>query len=1451
MADPNQTGNPAGNHSRPFDVEKIKIPNLDDTNYKIWSKAVLGTLKKHKVDQALVQDMSGSSEDSDAQIFLLGHVSDKYKVKISDEDTAFAMWKILGNVFSVNARSKLGVMRAQLSGMKQKIGENASTFVMRVRRFCSTINQLGGNMDNLSISEAIIHGLRDDFMPIYANLINSMVQNPDLESLEDQLVMHEEMLRKRGVSFPQQKDRDRPKANFVGGPPKTDKRACWECGQVGHLRKDCPRKKVEVPMANNSSLPNAPAVPKGAWLIDSGASHHVCNQLQCLQDLVLYKAPKFLTVANGERVPVLGEGVVTFFDEEHQGFSVSGVLYAPSMKNNLFSRRHAAEEGLDVRMNKNGTQIFDSSDVLLDSCATIGHFDYLTMKPLKWVSPETESDDNDVPIVGSASNAQLIDLIHRRLGHLSLDEIEKLRNGNMVTGLNLPPGKLIKHFDLGHVCVECAQGKMASNPYPASGSSSSRILELVHMDLIGPVNPSSHEGHRYVAVFLDDYSRFSIVKFLKSKAEAPQVVVDTLTYLENQTGQKIKILRSDRGTEYTNKKVDQFCKSRGIQQQYSVPNSPQQNGRAERLNRTLVMKARSLLADSKLSQEWWVEAVLNANLLRNCSPSANLPMTPYEAFWGKKPDVSYFRVFGSTALVLIPKKDRTKFGPVTVQGVMIGYDSQSKAYRILVDGKIVVSRDVRFNEAKRSSPAPIMVPPRPQHRSVATEVTPDSADDSDGVSSSSSAGVEHVSENERDRAGPSGEIDLLGDPDPDGEMDRGNEDNCEEEVPNLPVDVLNQQLMLGLILGEQPLGDLPELMPVPENDDDGESATNNDSDGNDQGGASDGSNDREDGDSSDSSASETSTDSNSDETNTSSRESSGAQGVDEIAAQGEAGLDSGIAAGASSSHERRYPTRVRTRPDVYAPGAYFCVLPECNTVLLEPNTFQEAMSGPDAEKWFAAMLDEINSLKVNGTWTLVARDPRLDPKAIPTRWVFKVKLTDKGEIERYKARLVAKGFKQVYGVDYTEVYAPVSKHTTLRVLLFKVASEDLHLHQVDIKTAFLNGVLEEEIYVKQPPGFEEGGKNVVCRLHKALYGLKQAPRAWHQRLAKELEELGFVACEADPGLYVYRKEGDSEIYLLVYVDDMLIASPSLESVTKVKESLGSLFDLHDLGEAKFFLGMEIIRGVDLNGTKFLKLSSTKLVNELLAANGLADSKGKSIPLDPSLKVSDVHAGVPLSSPQEYSEILGSLLYLANTTRPDIAFAVCLLSRYRNAPTTVQMLGIKSVLKYLAGTRTVGLVWKAGEKGILGFCDSDYAGDISTRKSTTGWVFLAGGGAVCWSSKRQQCVTTSTVEAEYVAMTPTVKEAIWLRKLLVALGEDIAVPKIYSDNTGALSLLKNVISSPRTKHIDVAYHFAREAAMEGKVDISYIPSEDNAADMFTKVLPRGPFCSLRDKIGAIA
>lgn len=515
----------------------------------------------------------------------------------------------------------------------------------------------------------------------------------------------------------------------------------------------------------------------------------------------------------------------------------------------------------------------------------------------------------------------------------------------------------------------------------------------------------------------------------------------------------------------------------------------------------------------------------------------------------------------------------------------------------------------------------------------------------------------------------------------------------------------------------------------------------------------------------------------------------------------------------------------------------------------EPASYAEAMSSSEAPQWRAAMEKEVQSLRSNGVYTL--KHAPAGQRVLPGKWVFKRKVqADSGEVV-YKARFVAKGFAQREGLDYTDVFAPVSTHTTLRTVLSMVAQHDMELHQLDIATAFLNGDLGEQVWVQQPAGFEEGDGEQCWHLHKALYGLKQAPRAWYQKLRSALEELGFTAAGADSALFS-RVSGGCPVFLVVYVDDILVAAQHIEAVKQAKHDVLQRFKGRDMGEASVYLGVEIKRD---RAAHTLTISQAGYAAQLLQKHGMEAAKGRSTPLDAGCKLSSGDGAVlGERESRQYAELVGSLLYLSNCTRPDLAFATGALARFMSAPTGQHAQAAKQVLRYLVDTHSQGITYSqqsGGGSGLVGYGDADYGGCVDTRRSTTGFVFVRSGGAVAWCSKRQGVVALSTAEAEYVAAAAVVREAMWLRQLEWDLkrGEEAAAQvQLFTDNQAALALLHGAMGSRRVKHIDIVYHFSREHVESGEVCFSFCPTGEMAADCLTKALGPTAFRKCKEKMG---
>eukprot|EP00873_Tetraselmis_striata_P010320 jgi/Tetstr1/430584/TSEL_020381.t1 len=502
----------------------------------------------------------------------------------------------------------------------------------------------------------------------------------------------------------------------------------------------------------------------------------------------------------------------------------------------------------------------------------------------------------------------------------------------------------------------------------------------------------------------------------------------------------------------------------------------------------------------------------------------------------------------------------------------------------------------------------------------------------------------------------------------------------------------------------------------------------------------------------------------------------------------------------------------------------------------EPITLKQALSGPFKEQWAQAVESEFNSLEKQGTW-VVCELPE-ERTAIPSKWVFKVKYNADGSIARFKARLVVQGCRQRHGIDYAESFAPTVKFTTIRVLFAIAVQYGWNIHQVDVDTAFLYAPVEEEIYMRPPPGYEQydaRGRPMVLRLLKSLYGLKQSPRNWHNTLHKFLVCYGFQQLKSDPGAYVYWQGGQLICILVVYVDDMIFAFKDAVWAADFKTALGARFDIKDLGVCAWALGMAVERDWD-NAT--LKVHQAKYIDDMVHKFNLADAFAVSTPAEVGADVPG--SNKPLAAEMPYQALVGSLLYAMVATRPDIAEAVSKLCRVMAKPEERHWQAAKRVLRYLKGTKTLGLTFSGGKAdGLLhGYCDADWAGDVVSRRSTTGFVFMLCGAAVSWKSQLQATVALSTAEAEYMALCAAVCEALFLRELLRELCcAQSEATVIFEDNQSCIALTRNPMTHGRSKHIAIKYHFTREKVLSGEVAIEYCSTAQMVADALTKALGR--------------
>ncbi|KAK8505509.1 hypothetical protein V6N12_075851 [Hibiscus sabdariffa] len=485
--------------------------------------------------------------------------------------------------------------------------------------------------------------------------------------------------------------------------------------------------------------------------------------------------------------------------------------------------------------------------------------------------------------------------------------------------------------------------------------------------------------------------------------------------------------------------------------------------------------------------------------------------------------------------------------------------------------------------------------------------------------------------------------------------------------------------------------------------------------------------------------------------------------------------------------------RERHKPERYG----FLVTTHGDVILVdqdEPKTYQEAVSSPDSEKWFEAMRSEMDSMSNNQVWTLV--EPPEGIKPIGCKWVFKKKTDMDGNVQTYKGRLVA-----------------------------KAAFHDYEIWQMDVKTVFLNGKLEEDVYVTQPEGFvtpENSG--MVCKLQRSIYGLKQASRSWNLRFNDAIKEFGFIKNEDEP--CVYKVSGSIVSFLILYVDDILIIGNDIPTLQSIKAWLSSCFSMKDLGEATYILGVKIYRD---RSRRLLGLSQSTYIDKVLKRFSMEESKKGFLPMRHGISLSKEMC--PSTSQERermsqvpYASAIGSIMYAMICTRPDLSYALSMTSRYQSNPGESHWVAVKNILKYLRRTKDVFLIYRGEEQlSIKGYTDASFQTDKDDSRSQSGFVFYLNGGAVSWNSSKQDTVADSTTEAEYIVASEAPKEAVWIKKFITELGV-VRHIGFYGAR-----------SHQRSKHILRRFHHIREIIDRGDVEICKVHTDDNIADPLTKPL----------------
>lgn len=1285
-------------------VPKLKgRENYDDWCFAAQNVLVLEGMAS-AIEKQLPADTSTAAEkaeDAKAKAKLILTIDPSLYVHIKHATTTYELWNTLKKMFDDSGYSRKICLLRKLINIRLDSCDSMTQYVTQIVETGQRLQGTGFKLTDEWIGALMLAGLPEMYAPMIMAIEHSGIE-VSADVIKTKLM---DMCAEVGNSGSENaflaKGTQRFKNGNTGGSHHRQSNEtsnqnvkiikCFNCKQTGHYRNQCPHADNSNRKTSNafSAVFLSGKFNKNNWYIDSGASKHMTANKNYIVNPSHQLETKEIIIANQTCVPVLCSGdvdIVTVVNGVEYDITVSDVLCVPNLTTNLLSVSQLIKNGNRVIFKENACMIYNQQNELVGLAELVNGVYRLY----------TSEAEQLIAATAIASS----ETWHRRLGHINSTSLNKMKNG-AVEG--------ISYTELANIdkssCTICCEGKQARLPFQPSTTKTEDLLEVIHADVCGQMENLSIGGSRYYVLFVDDYSKMAFVYFMKMKSEVFKYFIEFQSMVEKQKDRKIKILRTDNGGEFCSREFEKYLKEQGIVHQKTNAYTPQQNGLCERMNRSVVEKARCLLFDADLNKKFWAEAVNTSVYLRNRSVVTGLnDKTPYEVWTGEKPNLSHLRVFGSAVMVHVPKEKRLKWDRKSRKLILVGYSENVKGYRVYDpdSNSVTTSRDIVIMETAEST-----VDLQVESKCSAEDNRPEDTESSDSE---------------------------------------------EEKVRDSTFNINS---------GTSPVS--------------------------------------------------TSEDSFSDTTS-----------------------DPNITL--KESDDDAQLKRTRRKPDWFVFNN-LCVA-ECEDSDKEI-TLTEALNGPESMFWKASMKEELDSFNENDAWELVDRPQ--DSTVVECRWVFKKKYDSSNNV-RYRARLVAKGFTQKEGVDFHETFSPVLRYSTLRLLFALAAKLDLDISHLDVTTAFLNGFLDETVYMKKPITYEcNSNDNKVLKLKRAIYGLKQSSRAWYQRVNDYLIDLGYKKSKYEPCLFT-KCEGSVKVFIALFVDDFFVFSNSASGTDQLVNELSHKFKIKNLGQLRQCLGLR----VKIN-KNVITVDQEQYVESLLRRFKMSQCKTVETPMEMNLKL---EKSQNVCNDYPYQQLIGSLMYLAVLTRPDIAYSVSFLSQFNNSFNETHWKHARRVLKYLKKTKNHGLVFCKDNSSIECYVDADWGSDINDRKSFSGYCFKLSNTVISFECRKQRNVALSSTEAEYVSMSEASKEAIYLKNLLFEIVGKTEPIVLFNDCQSAQKLALNPIFHRRSKHIDIRYHFVREAVTNNFIKIAYLETAEMPADILTKSLGSVKHSYLKKKLGIL-
>lgn len=1387
-----------------FEMRAMVLNGVNYSNWKIIMQAILQAkgLWQLCIKQTIDADEATLKKIAEAKAIMYSALSPAQLTATGSCETSYDLWlKIQENCQGAQQTLKNNAI-SELLGFKHRPGENIVEYCGRFEgalgRVEATGRQVEEDMRLWAFKKSLPREIRKDISTwSTANPKGKLVEL--ISHLKTDFHEEHDDEDESGVALYSRQGK--PKGRPQNKPERSDNSdiTCTYCKKKGHKWKDCYKLKSDNsrkkkfankrrPEFANMAVESPFKHPKGfktinnnyAWIIDSGASSHMTPTKNLLRDIKYFDQPSHVFMGDGDPLKAYGEGTLCFKVDGKFG-TLERVLWVPKLRQNLLSVSKANQQGYQVTFDRKHVIISKVGGPKLIGAEHGTRLYRITLIPAR----NDRRTEAEMAFIGST-----LEEWHQRFAHCGMDAIKEMIRHESAEGLKVTSRSQ-------NQCIDCIMGKRCRTSHPVrseiKGSATSVVL---HMDTCGPIKEPSIGGNKYFVLATEEYSGYKLIRFARNKGNIASLTKGIINRVELETKKQVKLLVTDNGTEFVNLQLSKWLIDKGINHELTAPYTPEQNGIAERANRTIIEGTRTLLLASQLPVKLWAEAALTVVYTTNRTPSTrDKSKTKYELYFGVKPDVGNLRIFGQYAVVHVPKAKRvSKWESAGKIYRFIGYGDRYNTYRFYDEfmPRVFVSCDAKFLNTPVNKPG--------------AKIQKQDAYVTLGHTSSKEDPIGEISFAESDpNTSQTSKITTQTD------ISRN---NLNESSKDADTSTSSAQQAAGTSVSTNHESSISSL--------------------------------------------EVSSQKSTPDRNTSSRSNINDAIHNEMMQR------------RGNNHQNKddslFRRVTRSMTNSLAPifkdpnvvdlntvdidklyesideeeqeEAMLCLEHESPELALftlddEPRTLNDAKESPEWARWKKAMDEELEALEKNDTWEVVNRPRGIKP--VKNKWVFKVKLNPDGTVERYKARLVAKGYSQVPNVDYKETFAPVASMNTVRILFAAANQFDMEIRQFDVKTAFLHGDLEETIYMELPEG-HPNTENKVCRLKKSLYGLKQAPRQWNIKFHNFLKEFNLQRSIVDKCLYF---NNERTIFLTIYVDDGVVATSDRKLSDRLVEYLRKNFELKVM-DCESFLGFQVIRD---KKKKTIQLKQAHYVDKILERFGMQNCNPIGTPEE--VGVVDTSKSPKLGPEYPFKEAIGSLLYLVTCTRPDIAHAVSVASR-TSEPTVAHWKMIKRILRYLKDTKDYGICfrWEKSTE-LVGYSDADYANDVETRRSTTGYCIMYSGAPIAWRCQRQAIVSLSTTEAEYISGCELVKELLPIREMMIEMGliEDLPT-RVLVDNQSTVNIARNEGGQQRTKHIDVRRRWLNEQHLNRKIQVDFIPGKEQAADILTKPLHKTKFAQNR-------